>query len=336
MDFSSIQIGAAFRLMIRTLPIILIRLGVTIAFWVVALIYLAIVGAVAVLIGNASEIIGVIVFLVALGAMIPLYNLAYRYVFFVIKAAHIAVIAELLVNDTLPDGVNQLAFGRKKVTERFGETNVMFVVDELVNGVVNAFTWTVYSITSWIPGDSVRTIVGIVNTVIRFAMNYIDEAILARSFTNERDNVWANARDGLVLYAMAWKPILLNAVVLMILSYIPFIVALLIFSAPIGLLVNLVSPQLAGWSIIAILLFAWLVKVAVGDAFAMTAIIAAYQRETAGKTPDPAMVDRLNGLSDKFGELMRKAGDSMGFNRQKAKNDSDGLPTTSAPASTFE
>ncbi len=335
MDLSSIQIGAAFGLMIRTLPIILIRLGVTIIFWVVGLIYLAIIGAVSVLIANASEIIGVIVFLVALGAMIPLYNLAYRYVFFVIKAAHIAVIAELLVNDKLPDGVNQLTYGRQKVMERFGETNAMFVVDELVNGVVSAFTWTVYSITSWIPGDSVRTIVRIVNTVIRFAMNYIDEAILARSFMNERDNVWANARDGLVLYAMVWKPILMNAVVLMILSYIPFIVALLIFSAPIGLLVNLVSPQSAGWSIIAILFFAWLVKVAVGDAFAMTAIIAAYQRETANKVPDPAMVDRLNKVSDKFGELMRKAGDSLGMNRQKVKNEGD-LPTASAPASTFE
>lgn len=331
MDLSSIQVGAAFRLMLRTLPIILIRLGVTIAFWVVALVYLAVVGAVAVLIGNASEIVGLIVFLVALGAMIPLYHLAYRYVFFVIKAAHIAVIAELLVHDRLPDGVGQLEFGRKKVIERFGETNAMFIVDELVNGVVSAFTWTVYSITSWIPGDTVRTLVGVVNTIIRFAMNYIDEAILARSFTNERDNVWVNARDGLVLYAMVWKPILLNAVVLMILSYIPFIVALLIFSAPIGLLINLVSPQLAGWSIIGILLFAWLVKVAVGDAFAMTAIIATYQRETADKTPDPAMVERLNSISDKFREIGQRAGEALGFNRPKAKPE-DGL----TPASTFE
>lgn len=336
MDLSSVQVGAAFGLMVRTWPIILVRLGVTIAFWVVALLYLAITGAVAVLIGNAVEIVGIIVFLVALGAMIPLYHLAYRYVFFVIKAAHVAVIAELLVNGRLPEGVGQLAFGRQKVMERFGETNAMFLVDELVNGVVSAFTWAVYSVTSWIPGDAVRTLVGIVNTIIRFAMSYIDEAILARSFTNDRDNVWANARDGLVLYAMVWKPILLNAVVLMILSYIPFLVALLIFSAPIGLLVNLVSPQLAGWSIIAILLFAWLVKVAVGDAFAMTAIIAAYQRETADKTPDPAMVERLNGLSDKFREIMRRAGDAVGFQRPKVKNEGDGLAAAGAPAGTFE
>lgn len=321
MNPQSLQLGSAFRLVLRTLPIILVRLAASLVFWIAALVYLVLVGGVAYLIGQAVAILGVIVFLVAIGAMVPLYNLAYRYVFFVIKAAHIAVISEILVNGDLPAGTNQLAWGRKQVTERFGETNAMFVVDELVNGVVGAFTWTVYSVTSWLPGDSLRTLAQIITTVIRFALNYIDEAIMARSFYTRSDNVWANARDGLVLYAMSWKPILMNAVALMILSYIPFLVALLLFSAPIGLLVATISPSLAGWSIIAILAFAWLMKVAVGDAFAMTAIIATYQRETAGKQPDPAMAAKLDQASEKFAEIRQRAADAFGMNSRPASAD---------------
>ena len=319
MNKGSLQLGTAFNLLMRTLPIILVRLGVTIAFWLVALIYLGVTGGVAWLIGQAISIVGVILFIVAIAAMVPLYNLAYRYVFFMIKAAHIAVVSELLVRGNLPDGTNQLSWGKERVTERFGETNVMFVVDELVNGVVTAFTRTVYSVASWLPGD-LRSVVRILNQIIRFAMNYIDEAILARSFYSNHDNVWANARDGLVLYGMTWKPILKTAVALMALSYVPFIVVFLVFSAPLGLLLSLISTTIAGWSLLITLLLAWMVKVAVGDAFAMIAIVAVYQRETDGLEPDPQMAARLESVSSKFVELKKKAAENMGMG-EKPKDD---------------
>ena len=146
--------------------------------------------------------------------------------FYLLKAAHVAIIAELLVNGKVPEGQSQLAWGKQKVQERFAEVNAMFIIDELVMGVVRTFTRTVFSLTSWLPGDTLRTLVSLINRVIENAMNYIDETVLARSFWNERESVWTNARDGVVLYAMVWKPILINAIVLMIISFIPFIVAL--------------------------------------------------------------------------------------------------------------
>ena len=59
----------------------------------------------------------------------------------------------------------------------------------------------------------------------------------------------------------------------MILSFVPFVIAFIIFAAPIGLVLSKTSPQLAGWSIIATLVLAYLIKVALGDAFAMTTSI---------------------------------------------------------------
>jgi hypothetical protein len=309
----NLHLGLAFNLLRRTLPILAVRVGATLAFWVAALLYLAVVGGVTFLIGQAVDWLGVILFFVAIVSLIPLYNLAYRYVFYMIKAAHIAVMAEMLQNDDLPEGVNQLEWGREKVQERFGEMNAMFAIDELITGVVRAFTGTVITAIRWLPGDALDSLIGVVERIIKYATNYIDEAVLARSFwTEEEQTVWTNARDGVVLYAMQWQPLLKTAVALMVISFMTGIVGFLLLAAPIGGLIALVNPQLAGWSIILILLLAWLIKISIGDAIAVAAVIATYQRETEGLTPDPEMVARLDNISDKFTDLRQRAEDAIG------------------------
>mgnify|MGYP005843349207 CR=1 FL=1 len=313
MDFSAVRLGDAFSLISKTLPLLLIRLGASLLFWVIAIVYFLIVGGVSLLVANASELVGVIVFGVGMVGLGGIYTLVYRYVFYMIKAAHVAVMAEILRNGNVPQGTSQLEWGRQRVQSRFTEVNVMFLVDELVQGVIRAFTGTVFAIASWIPGDTVRTLVGIVNTIINYALTYIDEAILARRFwvDTEENTAWKNARDGVVLYAMIWKPILINAVVLMVISYIPFLLVIILFSAPVGFLVNIFNSDIAAWAIILTLVLAWLVKVSVGDSFAMAAIIAAYYRETQSLTPDPEMSQNLEGITDKFKELKDKAEASL-------------------------
>lgn len=325
MDFSNLNFGLAFSLIMRTLPLLLVRLGAMLLFWVVAIVYLLLAGWLAALLGGLNETVGVIFFIIALVLVIPAYNLAYRYVFYMFKAAHIAIMAELLVNDKLPDGVNQLDYGRKKVTERFGEVNAMFVVDELVAGVVGAFTSTVSNLMSWLPSDTLQTLAGIINRVIHYATNYIDEAVLARSFYNKpQQNVWENARDGVVLYAMSWKPLLTSAVALMVISFLPGIVALILFAAPVTWLISLLSSSLAAWTFVLLLFLAWVFKVVIGDSFALAAIIAAYQRITAEKTPDPAMAAKLDSVSTAFQDLKNRA--MQGFNPQQPN------ATTSSPS----
>ncbi len=311
MNLKSLQLKQAMSLVMRTLPIAMVRLGALLLFWLAAMLYLAIVGGISWLVSQAVPLIGVILFFVGIGGMGFLYKYAQRYVLYLIKAAQLAVMAELLVRGELPPGVNQLAWGKQRVQERFGESSAMFVVDQLVAGVVNAFTGAVYRVSAWLPGNFFRGIARMVNRVIRFAVTYIDEAILARSFWTDSEDVWANARDGVVLYGMVWKPLLMNAIALMLLSYIPFVGALIIIALPVSLLVSIASPAVTGWLIIVTLILAWLIKVAIGDTFAMAAMIAAYQRETDGLTPDPAMTARLEQISDKFRSLQERARESL-------------------------
>jgi hypothetical protein len=311
MNLDSLQLGTSLKLMMRTLPIMGLRLGASLLFWIGLIIYLVIAGGIAYLVGNAIQIVGIILFIVALVAIVPIYNLVYRYVLYLLKAAHIAILAEMLVNGNVPEGQGQIAWGRQKVQGRFVDVSAMFVIDELVMGIVRAFTRTVFAVTAWLPGDSIRTLVSMVNRVIEYAMGYIDEAVLARSFWRKDESVWVNARDGVVLYAMVWKPILMNAIALMLISFVPFLLAFILFSAPIGLLLAAISPQIAGWSIIATLALAYLFKVVLGDTFAMTAIIATYQKETLNLSPDAGMVAKLDSVSDKFKNLTQRAAQSM-------------------------
>lgn len=238
--------------------------------------------------------------------MSPIYNLAYRYVFYVIKAAHLVVMGELLTHGQLPAGQSQLAWGKQQVQERFGDVSVMFVADTLVKGVLCSFTSTVYSIASWIPGNEMRQLANVVNRVIRYATTYIDEAILARAFWQRDPNLWESAKDGIILYAMVWKPLLINAVALMLLSYVPFVVVMVLIATPVGLVLSAVSTPVAAWSVLALLVLAYLIKVAVGESFAMAAIIAAYHREIQGLQPDPAIEQRLDSISADFRKLKER------------------------------
>jgi hypothetical protein len=314
MNLEAVKLGRAFSIIMKTLPLLLVRLGVYIAFWTVTLVYLGLVGGVAWLMSALWQPLGFITFLAGLVGIGPLYQLAYRYVFYILKAAYIAVAAEFIIHGKLPDGAGgQLDWGRKTVTARFGEASAMFVIDELVDGVIRAFTRTVWNVARMLPGETLENLARVAERVVMFAMTYIDEAILARSFWRKEENIWESAEEGVVLYAQSWRPILINAVVLMLLSYVPFIFAVILFGAPIGLLVGVFAGQRAGAvTVIAVLVFAYLVKVAIGDAFAMVAIIDAYHRETADMEPSPEMTARLEGVSEQFRELKQRATDAVG------------------------
>ena len=308
MNLQSLQLGKAVSLVRRTTPILMARLTAYLIFWAIGLVYFGLVGGLAWLLAQLWEPLGFIAFIVGLGGAGALYHLAYRYTFFLLKAAHIAVIAELLQHDRLPkDSGGQLAWGKTQVQGRFGDVNAMFVIDEIVNGIVRTFTRTVSRLIRFIPGDTGRSLASVVQKVIRFAVSYIDEAIMARSFWRQDENVWESAEEGIVLYAQAWKPILTNAVMLMLLSFAPFFGLLLLVVVPVGFAIAAINPTLAGWAVAAMLLLAFLVKVAVGDTIAMAAIIATYKAETEQMVPDPATVAQLESLSDKFRELKAKA-----------------------------
>jgi len=236
-----------------------------------------------------------------------------RYYFYLLKAAHAAVMTEFIVHGRGPRG-SQIEHGKDQVQSRFTDTSIMFAVDQVLDGVVKAINRTFANVTNLLPIPGMDGLQKFVGRVSRFSTTYIDEAILSRAYAQKEENVWAVAKDGVILYAQCWKPILANAVALTLLSYVEFFAFIVLLGVP-AVAVAALVPALSVPLGIGVLLGAWMLKLAVADAFALAATLLAYHRSTAGLTPDPAWQARLEQASDQFQELKQKAAETVNVYR---------------------
>lgn len=300
-----IYLGEAIGLVGRTLPILWVRLGSYLVLGAALGVYAAVVGGVAWVLGRLWAPLGVIVFLIAVGGAFAVVKWAGRYWFHLLRAAHTAVLTEFIVTGTGPQQ-GQLAYGKAQVLERFKDTSILFAVDLVVGGIVRFIVRTFTRIASILPIPGMGGVAKLVERVAVMSTTYVDEAVLSRAYLQREENVWAVAKDGVVLYAQAWKPILANAVVLALLSFVEFLVFLVILGLPAAAVAALV-PSLGVALGIGVLIGAWMLKLAVSDAIALAATLLAYHRATDGLEPDPAWVAKLDSASDTFRELGRKA-----------------------------
>jgi len=304
-----IYLAEAFALIGKTLPILWVRLGSYLVLGAALGVYAALFGGIAWLLGRLWAPLGVIVFLVAIGGAFAVVNWAGRYWFYLLKAAHTAVMTEFIVTGKGPAG-SQLAYGKEQVLSRFQDTSILFGVDLLVNGAVRAIIRTFTRIASILPVPGIDGLGKLLERIAVTSTTYIDEAVLSRAYMRREQNVWAVAKDGVVLYAQAWKPILANAVVLALLSFVEFLLFLLVLGLP-AVAVGAAVPGLRVALGVGVLIGAWMLKLAVSDAFALAATLIAYHRSTTGMEPDPEWVAKLDGVSDKFRELGRKAAEAV-------------------------
>ncbi|MEL7086321.1 MAG: hypothetical protein AAF268_07960 [Cyanobacteria bacterium P01_A01_bin.3] len=322
----------AFSLLLKTMPFILIRLGTYALLGVGLTIYFAIAGGIAWLLGQLFGPLGFIIMLAAAAGAWGIVQWATRYFFYLLKAAHTAVLTELIVTGELPSG-SQVEYGKQQVTDRFRDTSIMFAVDRLVDGIVRGFNRKFARIADLLPIPGMDSLVGVVQTIIGFATTFIDESILSRAYRYREENVWAVAQDGVILYAQAWKPVLANAAALALVSYLEVLVVLVVLGLPaigLGLLVPALKTPLG----IMVLLAAWMFKLAFADAHALAATLLAYHRSTEDLTPDAEWQERLSGLSDKFRELVKNAAEATGRVRGKLASTLDNDPSVTPPDDT--
>lgn len=307
-----LYLGEALALVGKTLPFVWVRLGSYALLGVGLLAYFAVLGGIALLLGRLWAPLGVILFLATAGGAFAVVSWASRYYFHLLRAAHTAVMTEYIVFGSVP--ADQLAHGRRAVTERFGGTSALFAVDVLVAGAVKAFVRSFVRIASIVPVPGLRGIGNLLERVALMSTTYVDEAILSRAYREREQNIWQVAQDGVILYAQAWQPILTNAVVLVLIGYVEFVVLLVVLGLPAVALSALV-PALSLPLGIAVVVGAWMVKLAVSDAFSLAATLIAYHRGTEGMLPNPQWKAQLESVSDRFKQLGRKAAEGAAERR---------------------
>ena len=299
------EIGRALAVMARTWPFIVLRL------LVITLAYVAAIGGGAGIgygVGNIADAPGSFALwggLIGFSLVSLVVYSIREYLLYIVKAGHIAVIVHLIDGRPVPGGQGQIAYARRVVTERFAEANVLFVVDQLIKGVIRVITGMVGGLAAALPG--LQGIAGFVNSVIRISLTYVDEIILGYNIRTDSRTPFESARRGVVLYAQNGKAMVKNAVWLAVFLWLLTLAVFLFMLAPAAAVLYLMPGQVAGWSFVLALVFAWAIKAALLEPFAIAALMQVYFRAIEGQAPNAEWDRRLSDASRHFRELKDKA-----------------------------
>ena len=178
-DFS---IARAIGLMVRTAPFIALRLVI---YFGITLAYIIATGGGAAIgygLGHISDdpssygVFGGLAGFVVVSVAVYWVR---EYILYIVKAGHIAVLVKLIEGEDLPAGQSQIDYAKAEVTARFGEANALFALDQIVKAVVGTITGLLGGVAAIIPLPGLDGLVRFVNAVVRMALTYVDELILA-------------------------------------------------------------------------------------------------------------------------------------------------------------
>ena len=246
----SFSIGLALRLMAQTAPFVIFRMAV---YFLIAVAYVLVTGVGAGIGFGVGSVGGgdfqatstfwggAIGFALTAGVI----YLLREYTLYIVKAGHIAVMVEALDGRALPNGQNQISYARTIVTDNFGQASVLFGIDQLVKGVLNAVTGLVQGLMSILPIPGLSNVMGIVRAYLRVAVGLLDEIILAHILRHRSSNPWASGREALVLYGQNARPMLINAAWVTLFVYGLSLVVFILMLAPAAALVYLIP---GAWS----------------------------------------------------------------------------------------
>ena len=304
-----------FKIIMKTIPYLILRfvtyLALTMAFLFYFFVCWKIFEILNKIAGENGWIAGVV--LIFLGLMaIPVYRFVKSYLLYMIKAGHVAVVAELAANGSLPSGSGQITFGTETVKKHFATSNALYVMDNLITksvkeirrGLDRADNWF-----SFIPGfEAISKLLGFFAGLV---LNYVDEAVLGYIYQkNISGNAWKHSADGIVLYVQNWKTILKSAglvmLTLLVLSIV-LVAALLMLMIMAGDRLE-ASQSMTGFIPVVIAVAAvLLVKWAVIDPIIMIYMVCKYFEVSLNTQPAFELYDKLAGMSSKFTSIIEKA-----------------------------
>lgn len=308
-DFS---IGRSFGLLVKTMPFVVFRIivyaGIAVAYVLVTGIGAGVgwgVGAF-----GDDEFRGAAIFwggAVGFGLTAGVLYFLREYILYIVKAGHIAVLVKLIDGEAVPGGQHQIGYATDIVKARFAESSVLFGVDQLIKGVLGAIIGIVQGVASLLPIPGLQNIVGLIRAFLRIAIGFADEVILAYLIRTGATNPWASAQTALVLYAQNYKVMLKNAAWLTLITYGLAFLVFLVMLAPAALVVYLIPGGWSAGGFIFALIFAWAVKQALIEPFAIACLMQVYFRTIDGQTPSPEWEERIGGVSRKFKQLGERA-----------------------------
>ncbi|HMJ13463.1 MAG TPA: hypothetical protein VK524_18720 [Polyangiaceae bacterium] len=302
-------LSTAIGLLMKTLPYALARFGILLTVSVVTIIWFAVTfGGLALLAAKVHPWAGYAWLFMGMGLYGYLWRTLVRYFLYLLKAGHIAVLTELITRGSIGSSrEGMFDYGKRVVTERFGQVNVMFALDLLVHGVVRAFNRTLNWIANLLPIPGLQSVTAVVNAVVYSATTFIDETIFSYALARgDTDNV-RSSRDGLIYYAQNSKEVLKTGVWIVILDKVATGLTWMVMLIP-GLIVSWILPaSVAGpgglLTFVVSALLAWNVRAAFLEPLFLTMVMVKFHVCVRDQAIDLIWDERLSSVSGKFVQL---------------------------------
>ncbi|HEY2445170.1 MAG TPA: hypothetical protein VGI20_05465 [Rhizomicrobium sp.] len=302
-------------LVLRSLPYALMRFAVLLTFSVACIVWMIVTIGGSVWLGN--HIAGAFGFAWFIGCAAVagwFWTAILRYLLHLIECGHVAVLTELIVHGRVGNGAESMfAYGKRIVTEKFGQVNVLFAMNLLVRGVVNMVHNSIEGIGSMLPIPGVDSIANLITAILRAATRYMDKVIFSYNLACGDANPWRNAQEGLVYYAQNAKPILKQSVWIVVLEHVLSAllwIALLIPAAALTAVLPHSVREMGGIvTVVIAVLFALAARGAFLKPVFLIMVMVRFHALIEKEPINQEWVARLNQISDKFRDLGQKAQD---------------------------
>ena len=248
--------------------------------------------------------VGAVLLFIWIGVWGAIHWILKHYVSYLLKAGHVAAIAQSFKDSAIP--VNPVATGKNMVKERFATSNVYFIIDKLVAGAVKQLQRVFGKVTGLLgnlPGGDTLRKIG--NMFIEISLGYVDECCLGYTFYHPEQNAYKSAADGVVVYAQNWKQLLKDAAITTFVVILTIVVVTLLSFVAIGGLFRLMD-----WNIIVAVILSlavsFVIKRAFIDSWIMVKMMCSYFSAAEKTVITYDLYGKLCGYSSKFKELYKK------------------------------
>jgi hypothetical protein len=302
-------LGTAFGLLMQSLPYALARCGILLAYSLGGIIWLVITfGGAAWLGTHIAGAVGVVWFVLCIVGVGWFWGAVLRYLLHLLACGHVAVLTDLITRGQVGNGnESQLAYGKRVVTERFGQVNALFGLNMVVRGILAAFHQTLDWVADTLPIPGLESLSHVVNIVLRAATRYLDKVILSYNLARNDQDPWRGAREGIVYYCQNAKPILKTSVWIVILErLLSFVVWLALLTPAAAITVMLPASVRESGGIVTVViavLLAATVRAAFIKPLFLIMMMVRFHALIENQPINQEWDTRLSGISDKFRTL---------------------------------
>jgi len=307
------SLASAFGLLLRSLPYALVRFALLLGCALGGIVWMVVMIGGAVWLGShVAQAFGWVWFIGCVAVAGWFWVALLRYALHLIECGHVAVLTELIVHGAVANGNESMfAYGRRIVIARFGEVNILFAMNMLVRGILNAFHRTLDSISELLPVPGLTAIANIITMILRAATRYMDKVIFSYNLARNDENPWRSARDGVVYYCQDARPILKTSAWIVVLEIVLSAILWLVLLIPAGavtvMLPHAVREVGGVVTIVIAILFAWAIRAAFVKPLFLIMIMVRFHALIEHQPINEAWVARLDQISAKFRELGQKA-----------------------------